>query len=114
LSPEDASKLSPNFLRDELQQRLQKGPVSFRLELQVGEKGDPTNDPTALWPASRSRVELGRLEITAISPTGAEDEKRMVFDPTNLTDGIALSDDPFPQARSAAYSISFDRRSKGE
>jgi catalase len=37
-----------------------------------------------------------------------------VFDPTNVTDGIGLSADPLPLARSAAYSISYDRRSKGE
>jgi catalase len=113
LSPDQASKLSPNFLREELEKRLQKGPVAFRLLLQVAEKGDPTNDATALWPASRSLVELGRLEITAISPTGAADEKRLVFDPTNVTDGIDLSDDPILLARSAAYSISYNERSKG-
>jgi catalase len=38
----------------------------------------------------------------------------MVFDPTNLTDGIELSTDPILLARSAAYSISYDHRSKGE
>lgn len=113
LSPDDARKLSPNFIREELEQRLQKAPVVFRLQLQLAEKGDPTNDATALWPANRSRVELGRLEITAISPTGATDERRMVFDPANLTDGIALSDDPILLARSGAYTISYDYRSKG-
>jgi catalase len=110
LSPDNAGKLSPNFLRDELEQRLGKGPLAFRLIVQLAEKGDPTNDATALWPASRSRVELGSMEITAISPTGAADERRMVFDPTNVTDGIAVSDDPILLARSSAYSISYQQR----
>jgi catalase len=114
LSPADAAKLSPNFLREELEQRLQKAPVIFGLYLQVAEKGDPTNDITALWPADRSVVELGRLEITAISPTGKADEQRLIFDPANVIDGIGLSDDPILLARSAAYSISYERRSKGE
>jgi catalase len=57
---------------------------------------------------------LGRLEVNGISPTGTADERRMVFDPTNLTDGIDLSADPILLARSAAYSISYDHRSKGE
>jgi catalase len=52
--------------------------------------------------------------VTGISPSGAADERRMVFDPTNLTDGIDLSGDPLLLARSAAYSISYDRRSKGQ
>jgi len=114
LSPADGGKQSPNFLREELEKRLQKKPVVFQLLLQIAENGDPTNDVTALWPTERSLVELGRLEIAAISPTGAADERRMVFDPTKLTDGIGLSDDPILLSRSAAYSISYDHLSKGE
>jgi catalase len=111
LSPDDASKRSANFLREELESRLRKGPVVFRLLLQLAGESDPTDDVTALWPADRPLVELGRLEVTGISPTGAADERRLVFDPTNLTDGIDLSADPILLARSAAYSISYDHRS---
>ena len=113
LSPDDASKRSANFLREELESRLRKGPVVFRLLLQLAAESDPTDDVTALWPADRPLVELGRLQVTGISPTGAADERRLVFDPTNLTDGIDLSADPILLARSAAYSISYDHRSKG-
>ena len=113
LSPDDASKRSPNFLREELESRLRNGPVAFRLHLQLAGENDPSDDVTALWPADRPVVELGRLEVTAISPTGAADERRLVFDPTNLTDGIDLSSDPILLARSAAYSVSYDQRSKG-
>jgi catalase len=114
LSPDDASKRSANFLREELESRLQNGPVVFRLLLLLAGESDPTDDVTALWPADRPLVELGRLEVIGISPTGATDERRMVFDPTNLTDGVDLSADPILLARSAAYSISYDHRSKGE
>jgi catalase len=114
LSPDDAGKRSPSFLREELESRLRKGPVVFRLLLQVAGESDPTDDPTALWPAERPRVELGRLEVTGISPTGATDERRLIFDPTNRTDGIDLSADPILLARSAAYAISYERRGKGE
>jgi len=112
LSPDDAGKRSPSFLRDELDSRLRTGPVAFRLVLQVAEADDPTDDVTALWPANRPRVELGRLEVTAISPTSAADERQLIFDPTNRTDGIDLSGDPILLARSEAYSISYDRRTK--
>jgi len=113
LSPDDAGKRSPDFLRDELETQLKRGPVAFRLLLQIAGPGDPTNDPTALWPADRSQAELGRLEVLGVSPTGAEDERRLVFDPTNRTDGIELSDDPILLARSAAYALSYERRAKG-
>ena len=112
LSPDDASTRSTNFLREELEGRLSSGPVAFRLLLQLAGESDPTDDVTALWPADRPLVELGRLEVTRISPTSAADERRLVFDPTNVADGIGLSTDPIPRARSAAYSISYDQRSK--
>lgn len=114
LSPDDADKRSPNFLREELEGRLRTGPVEFRLLLQLADPGDPTDDVTALWPEGRRVVELGRLEVTGISPTSAADERRLIFDPANRTDGIDLSADPILLARSAAYTISYDRRSKGE
>ena len=114
LSPDDAGKRSPSFLREELEGRLRTGPVAFRLRLQVAESSDPTDDVTAVWPEGRKEVELGRLEVSGISPTSAADEQRLIFDPTNRTDGIDLSADPVLLARSAAYSISYDRRSKGE
>ena len=114
LTPEDGGKRSPNFLREELESRLRGGPVVFRLMLQVAGEHDSPDDASALWPAERQRVELGRLQITSISPTSAEDERRLVFDPTNRTDGIDLSADPILLARSAAYSISYGYRSKNQ
>jgi catalase len=114
LSPDEAGKRSASFLREELEARLKNGPVTFRLLLKLAEAGDPTDDVTALWPESRTVVELGRLEIARISATSAADERRLIFDPTNLTAGIDLSADPILLARSAAYSISYERRSKGE
>ena len=113
LSPDEAGKRSPNFLRDELDARLKNGPAVFRLVLQLAQPGDPTDDVTTLWPADRPVVELGRLEVTAISPTSAADERRLIFDPTNRTDGIELSADPILLVRSAAYGISYEQRTKG-
>ena len=113
LSPDEASQRSANFLREELESRVRNGPVAFILLLQLAAESDPTDDVTALWPADRSLVDLGRLEVTAISPTSAADERRLVFDPTNLTDGINLSADPILLVRSTAYSISYDERSQG-
>jgi catalase len=113
LAPDEAGQRSANFLREELESRLRHGPVEFRLLLQLAAENDPTDDVTALWPADRSLVALGQLEVTAISPTSAADQRRLVFDPTNLTDGINLADDPLPLVRSTAYGISYDERSQG-
>src|SRR5262249_46360972 len=70
LSSEEGAKRGPNFLREELATRLGRGAAAFRLTLQLAADGDPTDDPTVLWPSDRPVVELGRLEITSISPTG--------------------------------------------
>ena len=113
LAPEQAGTRDPNFLRAELERRLQAGPAGFRLLLQLAADGDPADDVTALWPEDRELVELGRLEITSISATSAADERRLIFDPTNRTDGIDLSADPILLARSAAYAISYEERTKG-
>jgi catalase len=113
LNPEEGGQRDPNFLQAELKTRLAKGPASFRLHLQIGESGDATNDATVIWPAQRRLVEIGRLQIEAVSPTSADDERRLIFDPTKVTDGIDLTDDPIPAARSAAYSISYEWRTKG-
>ena len=107
LSPEAGSQRGPNFLREELAERLARGPAAFRLTLQVAAAGDPTDDPTALWPADRPTAELGRLEIASISPTSAADEQRLIFDPANVPDGIELSADPILLARSPAYGVSY-------
>ena len=110
LSPEAGAQRGPNFLRDELAERLARGPVAFRLTLQLAAAGDPTDDPTALWPGDRPVMDLGRLEVTAISPTSTADEQRLIFDPANLPDGIELSADPILLARSPAYGASYSRR----
>ena len=112
IAPDEGAKRSPSFLREELEGRLRTGPVAFRLLLQLAEPGDHTDDVTALWPEGRPQVELGRLEITAVSPTSAADERGLIFDPANCTEGIDLSADPILQARSAAYAISYERRTK--
>jgi catalase len=53
------------------------------------------------------------MSITSISPNSAADERPLIFDPTNRPDGIELSDDPILNARSAAYSISYNERNPG-
>jgi catalase len=48
--------------------------------------------------------------LTSFDPESAETEKRLTYDPTHLTDGIELSDDPLPAFRAQVYSISIARR----
>lgn len=110
LSDDEAKKKDPDFYRPELKERLAKGPVQFKLIAILGEPGDPTDDPTALWPEDQRKT----LTLGTVSITSFEDDKTCdagIFDPTNVTDGVdgPENDKIFP-IRSAAYAVSFSRR----
>jgi catalase len=105
-----AAAKSPDFLMDEFRSRIAKTPVEFRLQVQLAAPGDPTNDVTLVWPEDRKKIMLGTIKLTTVDPKSAETERAMIFDPTRLTDGIELSDDPLPAFRAQVYSISYARR----
>ncbi|HEY0420944.1 MAG TPA: catalase family peroxidase [Acetobacteraceae bacterium] len=109
LTPEQARARPPEFLFDELAARLASGPARFTLVAQLAGPGDPTNDVTILWPADRERVALGTIEVTGLHPEQG-DERRLFFDPNNLPDGIAPSDDPLLPVRQQTYGVSIGRR----
>ena len=110
---EELATLSREVLLDEFDERLRGGPVRFHLELEIGQDGDPLDDPTALWPAERERVVIGALEIVA--PVSVEEigDPVMNHDPTKVTDGIELNDDPILAARRGVYESSVAYRTQG-
>jgi len=110
LDDASAKAKSPNFLIEELTSRVAKGTVKFRLLLQLAEPGDRTDDSSVVWPDDRKKIELGIISITSVVPDSAAAEKSLAFDPTRLTDGIELSDDPLPALRSRVYALSVARR----
>jgi catalase len=104
------AKLGPDFLWQDLKQRLAQGPLSWRLVATLAKPGDPSNDATKVWPADREHVEIGTLIVRQ-----AQDEVNgpcwnYNYDPTILPVGIEVSDDPLLPARSSAYAKSFDLR----
>jgi catalase len=112
LAAADAAKQPPNFLVDELPQRLAKAPVVFRVMAQLANPGDQTSDPSQPWPADRRMVDLGTITITKAAADNTAAEKELVFWPNRLEDGIEVSDDPMITTRFQAYVISFGRRSQ--
>jgi len=112
ITPEEAAKQPPNYLFDDLAKRIAQKPLVFHLKAQLAEPGDQTKDASQPWPYDRKVVELGVLTLTKVVPNSAEAEKKLLFQPTNLTAGIELSDDPLPSVRAAAYGVSFGRRSQ--
>ncbi|MFE1252028.1 catalase family peroxidase [Streptomyces sp. NPDC058735] len=106
---QEAVAKDPEYLAEELVQRLSNDPVGFTLRVQLGQDGDPTDDPTRPWPADRPEIVAGHLRITA--PVADQEHwAGQVYDPTRITPGIELSDDPVLAFRSQAYAVSYERR----
>src|SRR2546421_12555495 len=82
ISEEEAATKSPDYLREELAARLEKGPAAFGIDVQLAADGDPIDDPTAEWPPAREVVRLGRLEVTALACDRELDGDILVVDPT--------------------------------
>jgi catalase len=110
LDPKAAAAKGPDFLFEEIEQRVAKEPVKFKLVVEVAEDGDPVDDVTVHWPDSRKRVELGQITLTGHQPNDAPEQKYVIFDPIPRVDGIEPSADPLLELRAAVYLLSGRRR----
>jgi catalase len=110
LTTDEAANKAPNFLIDEIQERLKKGPVTFHLKAQLAEPSDQTSDGSKPWPDDRKQVDMGELTIASVAPDSQEEQAKLLFLPGQLPDGIEQSGDPMIDIRNAAYPISFARR----
>jgi catalase len=108
LPEEERESTDPDFLQTEILERL---PVRFSLVARLGTDDLPTDDPTVAWPEDLETVAMGTLELTGPETRRETGDDVMVMDPTRVTDGIELSDDPILHVRSHAYSVSVERRS---
>jgi catalase len=105
-----AKAKSPNYLFDELPHRLAKGPITFRIVVQLAEDGDTVDDATIHWPEPRTLADFGSFTLNAVVPDNAAQQKQIIFDPIPRVDGIEPSDDPLLELRAAVYLISGRRR----
>ncbi|WP_118182534.1 catalase family peroxidase [Paraburkholderia phosphatilytica] len=116
-SPVEAGEArDPDFLAHGLVTQLQRGPLRWHLMFEVALPGDPIDDSTQQWPASRERtwIDTGTLVIDRAAPQIDGPCRDIVFDPLMLPDGLAPSDDPLLASRSSTYRVSFDRRTREE
>lgn len=112
LSEAQAAKLGPGYHFSEIAERVNKGPVRFRVMVQVAAPGDATDDATVHWPESRELKELGAVELNAVMPDSLQQQKQIIFDPIPRVDGIEPSADPLLELRAAIYLLSGRQRRK--
>ena len=110
VSPADLAKRGPDFLEQEIAERVRGGPLRWTMVVNVANPDDPTADPSKAWPKDRRAVEVGTLIVQQIEAERDGPCRDINFDPTVLPSGMRTSDDPFPAARSAAYARSYDLR----
>jgi pimeloyl-ACP methyl ester carboxylesterase len=103
-------KRHPDYLRRELEQRLGRGSVRFRLEVQIASSRDDVNDASKLW-GNRPRLLVGILELTEMGGWASGNGRPLVFEPTRVTDGIEVPErDTLLQLRRYVYDMSARRR----
>ncbi len=101
---------APDLLQDDLAARLARGPLRWHLQLQFAAPGDPEDDATRAWPATRRTVDAGVLTLERAVAQDDGPCRDVNFDPTVLPSGIRVSSDPLLAARSGAYSRSYNLR----
>ncbi len=110
LDAEAVKAKSANYLFDEIAERIAKGPVSYKVLVQLAQDGDVVDDATIHWPVGRAMQELGTVTLTAAVQDNAQEQKKIIFDPIPRLEGIEPSDDPLLELRAAVYLISGRQR----
>lgn len=105
-------KNDKDFLQNDLQQRLSQGPLKWDLVITVARAQDDGRDASKAWPADRQTINAGTLVLNRAIEQEQGPCNDINYDPLILPDGIAASDDPLLNARSAAYAKSYNLRTR--
>jgi catalase len=105
-----AAAQGPNFLFDEIKERVAKEPVRFRIAVQLAEEGDIVDDATVRWPEDRPRLAFGEISLNEITSNNASEQQHIIFDPIPRVDGIEASADPLFEPRANIYLMTGRRR----
>ena len=110
LGETEAAARGPNFLFDEIKERVARGPVRFRVAVQLADERDAINDATVGWPEERPQRAFGEISLSEIAANNAGEQQHIIFDPIPRVDGIEASADPLFEARANIYLMSGRRR----
>ncbi|MBA4176220.1 MAG: catalase [Leptothrix sp. (in: Bacteria)] len=110
LTDDEAKAKGPNFLFDDLRQRVKDGKVAFNFNLQLAQADDRIDSATVPLPEGRRKVNLGLLKITSVAEDGGGACLTITYNPLVLPKGIEPSADPMIAARAAPYAIGLGRR----
>ncbi|TGX56292.1 catalase family peroxidase [Sphingomonas gei] len=109
LTDAELAQRGPNYLGEEIAQRVAKAPIRFTWFAQISETGDAIDNPAIAWPETRRLVKLGTITIDRLGPNTPLADRSLLFLPGTTTPGIAIAD-PMLTIRNAAYPVSFKER----
>jgi catalase len=109
LSPVELATKGPNYLTEEISQRVARSPIRFTWYAQLAGQHDDVANPSIAWPRTRRLVKLGVITIDKAGPNTALADRSLSFLPGSTPPGIAAAD-PMLTIRNAAYPISFAER----
>ncbi len=110
LTPDERAAADGDFLSEDLDERLSHGPLRWDMVVTVAQPGDSIVDPSQSWPEDRQHVSVGTVVIESSAPQTTGACRDINYDPLVLPTGVQGSEDPILAARSAVYSVSFNRR----
>jgi catalase len=110
LSNEQAAAKSTNFLFDEIDQRLARGPIRLGVFVQLAADGDDVTNSSVPWPDSRPQIPFGTITLNERVNELELERRNIIFDPIPRVDGIDISGDPLSEVRSDIYLVSGRRR----
>jgi len=109
MTPEQRDQADADYLAEDLAARLAKGDLRWDMVVTLAQADDPVN-PSQSWPEDRPRVTVGTVVVESSSAQATGACRDINYDPLVLPTGVEASDDPILAARSAVYSVSFNRR----
>jgi len=110
LEADAAAAKTPNYLFDELFDRIAAGPIRFQILVQLSEEGDTVDDATVQWPENRRLLNFGTITLDTLAPNNEAEQRQIIFDPIPRVDGIESSGDPLLEPRATVYLLSGRRR----
>jgi catalase len=110
LSAEQTAVKSPDFLFEEIDRRLARGPIRLGVFVQLAGAGDDVTDASVTRPEGRAEVPFGTITLTARVDDQEPERRKIIFDPVPRVDGMEPSGDPLTEVRSEIYLLSGRRR----
>ena len=111
ISPDDLAKRGPDYLEQEIAQRVARAPQRWAMVVTIANPGDPTADPTKAWPQDRrtsSRSARSSCKRSSASATAHAATSTSI--PPSCRPASGRRTIRSSAARSAAYMKSYDLR----